>query len=117
DAWVIPVSILVLLALFVLQSRGTGVVGRLFGPIMLLWFLVLAVLGAWRIAQTPEVIAALNPWWALRFIGDASWEAFVLLGALVLALTGAEALYADMGHFGRPTIRRAWFGLVAPALV
>ncbi|MDN5841997.1 MAG: potassium transporter Kup [Alcaligenaceae bacterium] len=116
DPWVIPISILVLLALFLLQSRGTGTVGRLFGPIMLVWFLVLGVLGAWRIIQVPEVIAAINPLWALRFIGDAPWETFVLLGALVLALTGAEALYADMGHFGRPAIRRAWFGLVAPAL-
>lgn len=117
DPWVIPVSVLVLLALFLLQSRGTGAVGRLFGPIMLVWFLVLGVLGAWRIVQVPEVIAAVNPLWALRFIGDAPWETFVLLGALVLALTGTEALYADMGHFGRTAIRRAWFSLVAPALV
>lgn len=117
DAWVVPISVVVLLALFMIQARGTGAVGKLFGPIMLLWFVVLAILGVWRIAQTPEVMRAVNPWWAMHFIGDAPWETFVLLGSLVLALTGAEALYADMGHFGRPAIRRAWFAMVMPALV
>jgi KUP system potassium uptake protein len=90
--------------------------GKLFGPVMLLWFGTLAALGGWQIWQTPEVLAALNPMWGLRFVVDFPWISFVLLGAVVLALTGAEALYADMGHFGRPAIRRAWFSMVLPAL-
>ncbi|CAM5789380.1 potassium transporter Kup [Castellaniella caeni] len=117
DAWVVPISIVVLLALFMVQSRGTGTVGKLFGPVMFVWFLTLGVLGAWRVVEQPQVLAAINPIWAVRFIADAPWETFLALGALVLALTGAEALYADMGHFGGPTIRRAWFAMVLPALV
>ncbi len=117
DPWVVPVSVIVLVALFMVQARGTGTVGRLFGPVMLLWFLTLGVLGGWRILQLPHVLQAVNPLWALRFIGVAPWETFVALGSLVLALTGAEALYADMGHFGRPAIRRAWFWMVQPSLV
>ncbi|WP_298018056.1 potassium transporter Kup [uncultured Castellaniella sp.] len=117
DSWVVPIAVVVLMALFMVQSRGTGTVGRLFGPVMLVWFLVLGILGGWRIAEQPQVLQAVNPIWALRFIGDAPWETFLALGALVLALTGAEALYADMGHFGGPVIRRAWFALVLPALV
>jgi KUP system potassium uptake protein len=107
----------VLVALFMVQSRGTGTVGRLFGPVMCLWFLVLGVAGAWRVIQEPRVLQAINPWWAVRFIADAPLETFLALGALVLALTGTEALYADMGHFGRTTIRRAWFIAVLPALI
>src|SRR3546814_11517843 len=84
---------------------------------MLLWFVTLGVLGAWRIILEPSVLQALNPKWAWDFIADAPWETFLLLGAIVLALTGAETLYADMGHFGRKAIRRAWFGLVLPGLV
>ncbi|MBV2181591.1 MAG: potassium transporter Kup [Castellaniella sp.] len=117
DAWVVPISVVVLVALFMVQSRGTGTVGRLFGPVMFLWFLTLGILGAWRVFEQPQVLQAINPVWALRFIGDAPWQTFLALGALVLALTGAEALYADMGHFGWPTIRRAWFAMVLPALV
>ncbi|WP_416347162.1 potassium transporter Kup [Castellaniella sp.] len=117
DPWVVPIAVVVLLALFMVQSRGTEAIGRLFGPVMLLWFLVLGVMGAWRVAGQLHVLQAVNPLWAARFIVDAPWETFLALGALVLALTGAEALYADMGHFGRNTIRRAWFGLVFPSLV
>ncbi|TAL82234.1 MAG: potassium transporter Kup [Candidimonas sp.] len=117
DHWIVPLSVLVLMGLFFIQSRGTGAVGKLFGPIMLLWFVTLGVLGAWRIAQTPQILLALNPMWALAFIAEAPWGTFLLLGAIVLALTGAEALYADMGHYGRPAIQRAWFSLVLPALV
>ncbi|MGB3836194.1 potassium transporter Kup [Castellaniella sp.] len=117
DAWVVPIAVVVLVALFMVQSRGTGTVGKLFGPVMLLWFLTLGVLGGWRVLQQPHVLQAINPLWAIRFIGDAPWETFLALGALVLALTGAEALYADMGHFGRTIIRRAWFALVLPALL
>ncbi|MGB3290904.1 MAG: potassium transporter Kup [Burkholderiaceae bacterium] len=117
DDWVVPIAVAVLCVLFAVQSRGTGTMGKLFGPIMLLWFITLGVLGAWRIALEPAVLQALNPRWAWDFIGDAPWETFLLLGAIVLALTGAEALYADMGHFGSSAIRRAWFGVVLPALV
>ncbi len=117
DDWVVPIAVALILGLFMIQSRGTGTVGRFFGPVMLVWFVVLGLLGAWRIVQTPFILHALNPWWAIQFITDAPLEVFLLLGAVVLALTGAETLYADMGHFGRPAIRRAWFGLVLPGLV
>src|SRR5690348_11626775 len=103
DPWIVPISTAVLVALFMFQSRGTSTVGKLFGPVMLLWFLVLGSLGAWRIIEKPQVLKAVNPLWAVRFIADAPLETFLALGALVLALTGAEALYADMGHFGRST--------------
>ena len=117
DAWIVPMSLAVLILLFVIQSRGTGAMGKLFGPVMALWFATLAVLGGWQVWQAPQVLQALNPIWALRFIDDFPLGSFLLLGAVVLALTGAEALYADMGHFGRPAIRRAWFSMVLPALV
>jgi len=117
DAWIVPMSLAVLILLFVIQSRGTGAMGKLFGPVMALWFATLAVLGGWQVWQAPQVLQALNPLWALRFIDDFPLGSFLLLGAVVLALTGAEALYADMGHFGRPAIRRAWFSMVLPALV
>lgn len=116
DEWVVPLALLVLVGLFVIQSHGTGLMGKLFGPVMALWFGTLALLGGWQVWQTPEVLSALNPMWGLRFIVEFPWISFVLLGAVVLALTGAEALYADMGHFGRPAIRRAWFSMVMPAL-
>ncbi|MBO1113108.1 potassium transporter Kup [Bordetella petrii] len=117
DSWIVPMSLLVLILLFAIQSRGTGVMGKLFGPVMALWFGTLAALGGWQIWQAPQVLEALNPIWAVRFIDDFPLGSFLLLGAVVLALTGAEALYADMGHFGRPAIRRAWFSMVLPALV
>ncbi|MGS1116718.1 potassium transporter Kup [Castellaniella sp. UC4442_H9] len=117
DPWIVPISTAVLVGLFMFQSRGTGAVGKLFGPVMLVWFLVLGILGAWRIIEEPRVLRAVNPLWAVRFIADAPLETFLALGALVLALTGAEALYADMGHFGRSIIRRSWFSAVLPALV
>lgn len=117
DSLLVPLALLVLAALFMVQSRGTGTMGKLFGPIMLLWFLTLAVLGVWQIMQQPKILLALNPWWAYQFILQGPWEAFLLLGVVVLALTGAEALYADMGHFGHAVISRSWFGFVLPALV
>ncbi len=117
DPWVVPLAVAVLVALFLIQSHGTGTMGKLFGPIMLAWFLVLGGLGLWRIIEHPQVLAALDPRWAWAFIAQAPWETFLLLGALVLALTGAEALYADMGHYGRSAIRRAWFVVVMPCLV
>ncbi|WP_169307392.1 potassium transporter Kup [Chitiniphilus eburneus] len=117
DPYIVPITIVVLIVLFVLQARGTASMGKLFGPVMLLWFVTLGLLGLYQVVQSPGVLAAINPIYALRFVVHHAWQAFVLLGAVVLALTGAEALYADMGHFGRPAIRRAWFGLVLPSLV
>jgi KUP system potassium uptake protein len=117
EHWVVPVTIAILVALFAIQSRGTGSVGKLFGPVIVVWFLVIAGLGAQSIAQTPSVIAALDPRHALRFAWQFPGLTFVVMGAVFLAITGAEALYADMGHFGRAPIRLAWFALVFPALM
>jgi len=116
QAYVIPVSISVLIGLFVFQSHGTAKVGLLFGPIMCVWFATLALLGYLSVAQNPAVLHALNPHYGLRFFLDHGLHAFVALGSVVLALTGAEALYADMGHFGKRPIQAAWFALVLPAL-
>ncbi|MBS0461153.1 MAG: potassium transporter Kup [Proteobacteria bacterium] len=115
--FVVPISVAVLVGLFLFQSRGTAKVGRVFGPVMLLWFVAIGLIGLWRIAHAPGVLGALNPWWALRFFLDHGVASFFVLGAVVLAITGGEALYADMGHFGRVPIRAAWFRLVMPALV
>jgi len=115
--WVEPLTIGILIGLFAIQSHGTGAVGRLFGPVTVLWFLALALLGAVSIARTPEVIAALDPRYALAFALHSPGLTFLVLGAVFLAITGAEALYADMGHFGRTPIRLAWFGLVFPSLM
>jgi KUP system potassium uptake protein len=115
--YVVPIAVGVLAALFALQSQGTEAVGRLFGPVTLLWFLAIGAAGLYGIARAPEVLMALNPLHALRFLTTHAVESFVVLGAVVLAVTGAEALYADMGHFGKKPVRIAWFGLVAPALV
>ena len=117
EHWVVPLTIAILAGLFAIQSRGTGAVGRLFGPITVLWFIVLATLGAMSIAQTPAVLAALDPRCALGFAVRSPGLTFLVLGAVFLALTGAEALYADMGHFGPVPIRIAWFGLVLPSLM
>jgi KUP system potassium uptake protein len=103
--------------LFWIQRHGTAMVGRLFGPIMVLWFLTLAVLGLSHIVQSPEVIKALNPYYAFSFMSAHVLQAYVVLGSVVLVLTGAEALYADMGHFGAAPIRCAWYALVMPSLV
>jgi KUP system potassium uptake protein len=115
--YVIPISILILLGLFAMQKRGTDSVGKLFGPIMLLYFIVIAVLGVREIAQHPRILDALNPIWAVRFFAADGTLAFLALGSVVLAVTGAEALYADMGHFGRRPITVAWLFLVFPALL
>ena len=117
QAYVIPLSISVLVGLFLFQSRGTGKVGLLFGPVMGVWFATLALLGGLSVAQNPAVLQALNPNYGLRFFLAHGPHAFVALGSVVLALTGAEALYADMGHFGKRPIQLAWFALVLPALV
>lgn len=114
---VLPIAISILLALFFFQSRGTAKVGAIFGPIVLVYFATLAVLGIINIAQYPAILAALNPWHAAVFIAEMPLAAFLALGSVVLAVTGAEALYADMGHFGRNPIRLGWFVLVLPALM
>jgi KUP system potassium uptake protein len=115
--YVLPVAVGVLIALFLFQRHGTAAVGALFGPVALLWFLALAAAGVYGIAGNPQVLAALNPLHAIGFLTSHGLASFVVLGSVVLAVTGAEALYADMGHFGKGPIRLAWFGLVLPALV
>ncbi|HRI17204.1 MAG TPA: KUP/HAK/KT family potassium transporter, partial [Burkholderiaceae bacterium] len=115
--FVVPVTLVVLTALFFVQRHGTSGIGRWFGPVTVVWFAVLAVLGVSQIADNPAVLWALSPHYALHFIADHPGIAFVALGSVVLCVTGAEALYADMGHFGKRPIRLAWFGLVMPALV
>lgn len=114
--FVLPLSIAVLVGLFLLQSHGTARVGTLFGPVTVVWFIVIAVLGGLAIADRPQVLAALSPTHAIAFAAQNPGRAFMVLGGVVLAVTGAEALYADMGHFGKGPIRLAWFGLVFPAL-
>ena len=115
--FVIPATLIVLTGLFMIQKRGTGLVGLFFGPVMIVWFTVLAGLGIAQIIRHPEVLVALNPYYAFQFISDFPKLAFLALSAVVLAVTGGEALYTDMGHFGRSPIRLAWFGFVLPALV
>ncbi|MCY1274785.1 Low affinity potassium transport system protein kup [compost metagenome] len=115
--WVVPITVVLLIGLFLIQKHGTARIGILFGPVMVLWFVVLGVLGINGISQRPEVLQALNPWWAFNFFVAHPGIGVTILGAVVLALTGAEALYADMGHFGRKPIARAWFSLVLPGLV
>jgi KUP system potassium uptake protein len=115
--YVLPIAIGVVIGLFALQRQGTSVVGALFGPITVLWFFVIAALGFAAILKNPDVLQALNPMHALRFTTQHGFASFLVLGAVLLAFTGAEALYADMGHFGRGPIRLAWFGLVFPALI
>jgi len=117
QAWVAPAAALFILLLFSIQKRGTGSIGRWFGAVMLGWFVLIGALGLWHIVQTPQILLALDPRRAWALIWQAPWQVYVLLGALVLALTGAETLYADMGHFGRRTISRAWFMVVLPALL
>ena len=117
NRFVLPLTVVVLLALFLFQKGGTGRVGHLFGPVMVLWFAVIAVSGALQIAEAPRVLAALNPAHAVGIFVAAPAAGFIVLGAVALAITGGEALYADMGHFGRFPIRLAWFAVVLPALV
>jgi KUP system potassium uptake protein len=115
--YVVPISVGVVVALFALQRRGTSLLGKLFGPVALVWFLAIAALGLAGIMQAPQVVTALDPRHALAFSTQHGWASFVVLGAVLLAFTGAEALYADMGHFGKGPIRIAWFALVFPALI
>jgi KUP system potassium uptake protein len=117
DPYVVPIAVGVLLALFAFQTRGTAAVGRFFGPITMLWFITIGAAGIHGIARAPQVLAALNPAHAFSFLTGHGGASFLVLGAVVLAVTGAEALYADMGHFGKAAVRVGWFTLVAPALV
>jgi KUP system potassium uptake protein len=113
---VIPISVAVLIGLFAVQRHGTAVVGKLFGPVIVVWFGVLAFFGLVEIVRQPAILAALNPLNGLAFLHARGWQVFAAVGAIVLAFTGAEALYADMGHFGKKPIQLAWTGLVLPAL-
>ncbi len=114
--FVVPITIVVLVGLFWMQSKGTASVGALFGPVMVVWFLTLGGLGVAQLLAHPSILAAVNPWYALEFFIEHRIHGFLTLGSVVLAVTGGEALYADMGHFGRQPIKRAWFGLVLPCI-
>jgi KUP system potassium uptake protein len=117
DAYVLPITIAILIALFLVQSKGTEKVARFFGPIMLLWFAVIAAMGVRFIAQKPEVLMALNPYYGIEFLMANGVTGFIVLGSVFLVVTGAEALYADMGHFGRRPIGAAWLWVAFPALI
>jgi len=115
--YVVPITVLVLVLLFLFQKKGTASVGMVFGPVMLIWFLTLALLGVVSILRQPEVLAAVSPVYAIKFFLHNGWTGFLILGAVFLAVTGGEVIYADMGHFGRLPIRLTWFSLVMPALL
>jgi KUP system potassium uptake protein len=117
ESYVVPLTLLLLIALFIVQRRGTGLVGGYFGPIMILWFAVIGILGGLEIARHPSILLAVDPRYAVNLLWHHPWHGFVLLGSVVLAVTGAEALYADMGHFGPSPVRRAWLRFVFPALL
>ncbi len=114
---VVPIAVVLLIMLFLIQKRGTTKVGALFAPVMVIYFIVLAVLGVVQIIQNPVILYALNPYYALQFFMVDGWTAFLAMGSVVLAVTGSEALYADMGHFGKGALRLSWFGFVMPALL
>jgi KUP system potassium uptake protein len=115
--YIIPITIVILVLLFAVQKRGTGGVGKVFGPVMVVWFVTIAVLGLRFIVREPHVLGAINPWYGLDFFLRNHWRGFLVLGSVFLAVTGGEALYADMGHFGKRPIRIAWFTLVLPSLL
>ena len=117
DQWVIPIAIVILLGLFLVQSRGTGAVGRIFGPVMLVWFTTLGIIGLSQVLQNPDIIQSVNPYYAIQYFTHETGKAFLSLGSIFLVVTGGEALYADMGHFGRRPIMIGWYGMVLPALV
>jgi len=114
--YVVPLTLVILLLLFTVQKRGSASIGRFFGPVMVVWFVTIAALGVFNIADNPRILWAISPYYALRFIVEQPGTTFIILGAVVLCVTGAEALYADMGHFGRRPIRVTWFTVVMPAL-
>ena len=116
-SWVLPIAIVILLGLFMVQSRGTGAVGKVFGPIMMVWFATLALLGLSKIIPEPGIISSVNPMYAIRYFTHESGKAFLSLGSIFLVVTGGEALYADMGHFGRRPITLGWYAMVLPSLL
>lgn len=115
--WIVPLTCVILIALFAIQRRGTGNVGRLFGPIMVVWFATLAALGVWHVSEHPAILKSVLPSYGIAFFGRHGLHGLLILGSVVLVVTGGEALYADLGHFGRAPIRRAWMWLVFPALL
>lgn len=117
DHYVIPSTLVILAGLFIIQARGTAQVGKLFAPVMVIWFVTLAILGIQAVTKQPQVLAALNPVYALNLLNELGGKGFLIMGSVVLVITGAEALYADMGHFGLKPIRIAWLGFVFPALI
>ena len=117
SAWIVPITIVILVLLFLVQRRGTKRIGVVFGPTMVVWFLAIGALGVRQLVHMPVVLQAINPWWAIRFFRESSGAATLVLGAVILCVAGGEALYADMGHFGRRPIALAWYALVLPCLV
>jgi KUP system potassium uptake protein len=117
EPYIIPIAVVIIVLLFLIQPKGTGAVGRLFGPIMVLWFVTLGALGVWHIMQEPGVLVAMSPTYAINFFIVDGFKGFLVMGSVFLVVTGGEALYADMGHFGRLPIRIAWFALVLPGLM
>ena len=117
DQWLVPIALGILTALFLVQRHGTATMGKFFGPITLLWFVSIGLIGLWSIIQTPYVLMMVNPYWAIHFVVDQPVIAFITMGAVILTMTGGEALYADMGHFGRLPIKLAWFIVVLPCLL
>lgn len=117
EEFVVPITLFVMILLFMIQSRGTASIGRLFSPVMCIWFLTLAALGINQICAQPQILAAINPSYGVSLLMELGWKGYLVMGSVVLVLTGAEALYADMGHFGLKPIRYAWFGFVFPALL
>ena len=115
--WVVPIAVVILVCLFVVQRRGTGAVGKVFGPIMMIWFATLAIVGLSKIIPDPGIIQSINPYYAVKYFTHEPGKAFLSLGSIFLVVTGGEALYADMGHFGRKPIMYGWYGMVLPSLV
>src|SRR5690606_18235163 len=117
DPYVVPIALVILVALFSVQRFGTARVGSLFGPVMILWFFVLGALGIYNIVDSPDVLAALSPHYAFAFFAEHHTRGLIILAAVFLVVTGGEALYTDLGHFGRKPMRIAWYGLIMPGLM
>ncbi|MFC1393219.1 potassium transporter Kup [Acinetobacter junii] len=117
NQWLVPIALGILTGLFMVQRHGTATMGKLFGPVTLLWFISIGLVGLWSIIQTPYVLMMINPYWAFNFVYEQPTIAFITMGAVILTMTGGEALYADMGHFGRMPIKLAWFCIVLPCLL
>ena len=115
--WIVLIAALILIGLFSIQHRGTASIGAIFGPVMILWFTVLGLLGTYHVVREPGILTCVNPVWAVRFVTSHPLIAFLALGAVFLVVTGSEALYADMGHFGKRPIRLGWAFVVMPALI